>query len=518
MLLLAGTEKSGKSYEAAKFSGSALLGRTFWVQIGEGEGHHYGAVPGANYELVPHQGTYRDILDAIRWAVWQPRGEDGKPNAIVVDSVTILWELLGDEQAIIARRRAAERAAKQKTPAPDPTDFTITTDQWAVAKRRWAQVIDALRHHDGPVILCARLDEVTVFDAAGQPTKERFFKVQAEKKLPFEVTGSIHLRGYRRAYLTGIRTLRMNIAPDQSTPYPGFSLDKLMRDLGLDELPTTPRNYVAPQPEAYIEEYDAEAARLADRQTHSRQARQQAAMGQLPDSDDVAEAIRLAFESEGDKRLALIAVRAHYGASTLAQIAVITPWGRMEANTAIEKALEGLQPPPEKDAGEGSSTTSPASADSAAPALSPTPSPPADEPRPELADSAPGQKADTLAAATQTPALAAPPSQLANPPRPPTAERARANLIKEVEFQAKLLGLDALKYVADLLPEGATSVGDIQGSLRLQEHIVCHRPEVLAALVKNKMTATAEQYTKLGSRAPAPNIGEIVQGALQVVG
>ncbi|AWI32676.1 hypothetical protein [Streptomyces tirandamycinicus] len=564
MLLLAGTEKSGKSYEAAAFSGSDLIGRTFWIEIGEGEGHHYGAVPGARYELVPHDGSLRDILDAVRWAVWQPRGEDGKPNAIVLDSVSVLWELLGDEQAVISRRRAAERAARQKQPAPtDPTDYTITTDQWNVAKKRWGLVIDALRHHDGPVILCARMDEVTLFDAAGQPTKDRTWKIQAEKKLPFEVTGTLQLRGYRRAFLTGMRSLTLNITPDKTVPYPGFSLDKLMRDLGLHELEAAPRTYVAPQPEAYVEEHDSELARLADRNNRSREARQNAAQGQLPDPEAVSRAIRAAFESRSDKRRELVKVRAHYGASVLAQVVVSTPWGEMDANAAIDTALLNIEPatPGEQAGRPQPSGPAPAAlpldADEIERRLAEALSAPDAEQRlhtmREEYGAAPlaqtvvqtewgtvdANSAITMAlmsgnerqSAGSAPAPApepapqqSPPVEPPAPPAPRTAprrasmtaeERARANMIAELELQAQMLGMNTTEFVADLLPAGATSVEDIRGGSRLQDHIRGHRAQVLAAFTKRGMAQAAAEYAKFGDRVPARNINQFITGVLQ---
>ncbi|MFF0754423.1 hypothetical protein [Streptomyces sp. NPDC004267] len=545
MILLAGTEKSGKSYEAAAFSGSNLIGRTFWIELGEGEGHHYGSVPGARYELVRHDGSFRDILDAVRWAAWQPRGEDGKPNAIVLDSASILWELLGDEQAIIARRRAAKRAAQNKLPAStDPTDYTITSDQWNVAKRRWGMIIDALRHHDGPVIMCARMDEVTIFDAAGQPTKERTWKIQAEKKLPFEVTGTIQLRGYRRAFLTGMRSLRLNVAPDQTVPYPGFSLDKLMRDLGLDELTAAERTYVAPRPEAYIAEHDAELERLATQHSHTREARRQASKGQLPDEEEVAQAIRRASESNGNQRQALLQVRTRYGASILAQLAINTPWGRMNANVAIDKALEGVAPsgqstPP------GSSTPSPPSGPTPTPAVQGPPVPPtptaAPEPEPEPGDEPePGYEPDPEY--TPDPDYDPEYEQQPNPPSPaaesmPTApddqsedsapfsnlrlarhtvkmeasERAAENMRAEVQLQALMVGVPTLDFVAPFLPSGGTSVKQIQCGSRLQDFIRENRPQVVKAFIEMGLPKAAEQYAKFGARVPSPGINKFLK-------
>ncbi|MFD0352996.1 hypothetical protein ACFVHW_04490 [Streptomyces sp. NPDC127110] len=525
IVLLAGTEKSGKSYEAAEFSGSDLIGRTFWIEIGEGEGHHYGAVPGARYELVRHDGSFRDILDAVRWAVWQGREEDGKPNAIVLDSVSILWELLGDEQAVISRRRAAERAARQKQPAPpDPADYTITTDQWNVAKRRWAMVIDALRGHDGPVILCARMDEVTLFDAAGQPTKERTWKIQAEKKLPFEVTATVQLRGYRRAYLTGVRSLRLNRAPDRTDPYPGFSLDKLMRDLGLDELATAERTYVTPQPEAYEQEYDDERIRLADRNDRSRDARRQAAQGKLPVPRDVAAAIRNAHQAKTDQHQELVKVRAFYGPTVLAQVVVDTPWGEMDASTAIDSAIldiakrnkeEGQQP--------GQASKQPNPPTSHTPEL-----------RPEgEGETAVGPHAHSYADAAAGEGALEPTAALPDgvpervPAGRPTADRARSRqggvreraqerMVAELNFQAHVLGQDPLAFAAAILPDGATDLRQVLSVKAMQDHIREYRSKVFAALVKQGRRPVAGEYAKYGTRVPAPpSIEAFIQGVLE---
>src|SRR4051812_37122880 len=80
MIVLCGPEKCGKSHEAARGTGSDLIGIAFWIEIGgsEGTADYYGRVPGANYEIVPHDGSYQDILDAIRWAVAQPQRVPGK--------------------------------------------------------------------------------------------------------------------------------------------------------------------------------------------------------------------------------------------------------------------------------------------------------------------------------------------------------------------------------------------------------------------------------------------------------
>ncbi|MGC0251542.1 AAA family ATPase [Pseudactinotalea sp. Z1748] len=218
MILLAGREKTGKSYSAAAFSASDLVDRTFYIEIGEGSADQYGALPGARYEIVEHDGSWKGILQAAQAAVDVPA--NGKPHAIVVDSMTELWGLLTDEQQAIADKRGKN---------------TITMDQWNSAKKRWRKVIDTLRSHKGPVILTARFEEVTVMKD-GKPTTDKQWKVRAEKDLPFEVDGTIELKEPRRPIVAGIRTVAFNVPADGIRPKDpeAFNLDTFFRQLNID--------------------------------------------------------------------------------------------------------------------------------------------------------------------------------------------------------------------------------------------------------------------------------------------
>ena len=220
MLLIAGTQKSGKSYACAAFSASDLIDRTFFIEVGEGSADQYGALPGARYEIVEHDGSWRGILEACEAAVAEP-ATSSKPHAIVLDSASELWALLGDEQQSIATKRNKD---------------TITVDQWGVAKKRWRKVIDTLRSSKGPVILTARYDEVTVMDKAGKPTTEKQWKVRAEKDLPYEVDGVIELKTARKPVVTGIRTVAFNVPAGGIVPkdQAAFNLDGFLRSLNID--------------------------------------------------------------------------------------------------------------------------------------------------------------------------------------------------------------------------------------------------------------------------------------------
>ncbi|MFI5426087.1 AAA family ATPase [Aeromicrobium sp. UC242_57] len=230
ILLLAGGEKCGKSYSAAALSASDLIDRTFYLEVGEGSADQYGALPGARYEIVQHDGTYNSLLTAAQAMVAEPR-RGAKPNAIIVDSITELWDLLGNEQAAIAKGRG-------KT--------VITMDQWNAAKKKWRVFFDALRAHNGPVILTARYELVTVMDEAGKPTKEKEWKVRAEKNTAYEVDGIIQIPKPREFYIAGMRTLKFEVPIGGNLRLPpNFSLDWFLRELGIAGNEGV-REYVAP--------------------------------------------------------------------------------------------------------------------------------------------------------------------------------------------------------------------------------------------------------------------------------
>ena len=243
IVLITGAEKAGKTYACAEASSSPHIGRTFWVSIGEDDPDEYGAIPGARFEIVEHQGTYRSILQALTDAAAEPPA-DGRPNLLVVDSGTRLWDLLCDEQQVEANRRARAKAERQRR-SPSEDDAVITMDQWNAAKQRWAHCIDVLREHPGPSIVTARLDTVTVVDSGGNPTKDKDKKVKAEKSLPSEVGVIVEMPVRGEAWLTGVRSLRLQLT-EPRVRLQDFTVQSLWDALGVTEAGgTTPRQHTA---------------------------------------------------------------------------------------------------------------------------------------------------------------------------------------------------------------------------------------------------------------------------------
>lgn len=267
MLLVAGGQKCGKTYTAAELSASDLIDRTFMVEVGEGAVDQYGAIPGARFEILEHDGTFMSIARQIWAATLVPRGPSGKPHAICLDSATEVWDLVTSEQQELANARRDRKNANSNRPtAEGADDAVITMDQWNSAKKRWRALVDLLRSHDGPVIWTARFEEVATIDANGRPIEgKKAWKIRTEKNLPFEVDGIIEIPEPRKHYVTGIRSLRFQLDPGEKRHVPGFTIDAMLRALGLDE-EVGVRHYVAPNSEVYVGEYDAEQAAVRERQ------------------------------------------------------------------------------------------------------------------------------------------------------------------------------------------------------------------------------------------------------------
>lgn len=227
-ILLAGVPKGGKSYAAAALSASDLVDRTFYIDYAENAADMYGAIPGARLEIVEHDGSIADILGQIR-AIKALGNNPAKPNVIVFDSLTELWEALKDEGQAIAdgRNRNPNREA------------SITMDIWNKSKDRFNSVIDELRDWDGLVIATSRLEQVAVMGPNGQPTAEKMWKIQTEKNLAGKADAIVMIRDMRQTSVTGVRSTTLTIPEGQELKMPGFTVDKLLRQMGFPAVANT---------------------------------------------------------------------------------------------------------------------------------------------------------------------------------------------------------------------------------------------------------------------------------------
>ncbi|MFD4957113.1 hypothetical protein [Microbacterium sp. NPDC058389] len=223
VVLLGGREKAGKTWTALHGSTSPLVGRTLYIGIGEDDPDEYSAIPGADFDIVLHDGTYAGIRGAVEDAVAEPR-VDGKPTLIVLDSATRAWNLIVDNAQAVANRKAKGRQD------PLTGDYSVTPDLWNAAAAQWAGIINPLLRHQGPVVVTARIDNVMVM-RNGQPTQEKEWKIQGHKTLPFDASAVVEMHERGHFLLTGVRSAR--IALPEPRAIPEFSLPWFWELLGL---------------------------------------------------------------------------------------------------------------------------------------------------------------------------------------------------------------------------------------------------------------------------------------------
>lgn len=335
IILVTGPEKTGKSPEAAVASASDAIGMTYWIQIGgmSGTADFYSRIPGARYEIVEHDGSFADICDAIRWAMAQPP-QDGKRNMIVVDDVTALWELLGDEVALVSRKRADRRAQAngRRTARLDDPYVDEDRDLWGYAKDRWGEVLWLLRRHSGPTLLIARQELVIAYEN-DKPTRHTTRRIKAEKNLASAVDAIVECHAPGEAYVTGLHVTSPSFTPGKVLRYQG--IDHLFRVLSYENAAAT-RQATESRPEAY----------LSEQQPHDEQRQAPAQQQSRPEltGKQAVELVHTALTDPVDPEARLIDIREEWGKRFLRRIPTVTKvWGEMDADALITRSLQYVQ-------------------------------------------------------------------------------------------------------------------------------------------------------------------------------
>lgn len=237
VLLLAGREKAGKSYQAALASTSDLIDRTFWVGFGEKDPDEYGAIKGARFEIAEHDGTLTDFTATLRYLASIPAG--AKPNLLVIDSASKIWNTLGEKANYLAGRRGSKDRNGE---------VVVGMDLWNKVTREWLEIMNLVRAHKGPVILTARLDTITVMDDNGKPTKNKTEKIKGQKDLAYDVDAIVEMPSRGVAELTGARSVIFRLP--ERTVLPDFTVDGLWHKLGLATAEIAHPTYTEPPKQA----------------------------------------------------------------------------------------------------------------------------------------------------------------------------------------------------------------------------------------------------------------------------
>lgn len=264
LILVEGAEKSGKSWSAAELSASPRVGPTYWIDLGEGAADEYGAIPGARYEVIDHNGSWSDIVgqvEEVRQVAASEHAAGRPPVVLVIDSGTAEWDLLKD----IADQKARGRLAKNGRSVPAGEEVKISMDLWNEVGARHRRLMTTLMTFPGIVVITARGKEIAALDDSGKPINgRRDYKVEGHKNLAFDASAWVRLSRDAAPQVIGVRSVHAGIRPGVDRPLtkPSFSLEWLIFDL-LKCVPGEAhvRDLATAEPERSAEDIAAEALR-----------------------------------------------------------------------------------------------------------------------------------------------------------------------------------------------------------------------------------------------------------------
>ncbi|MFI5799082.1 AAA family ATPase [Streptomyces sp. NPDC051677] len=274
LILLEGEEGAGKTYSAAEFSASDRIGQMYWVDLAEGSADEYAAIPGADYEIIDHDGSYRDILEQIRAVHAEARraAVAGEPPVVLsIDSGTALWRMLKTWTNERARRGRGNAQRLQEDP---DAAIEVGMNLWNDATERWLDVIHLLQTFPGIAIITARGKQITAIDDNGRPVTDgrgsvlREWKVQAQKDLAFDCSVWVRMRRGRAPQVIKARSLQLRIEDGKPLDLPDFTIEDLVFNrLGcsVDSQPRQMPALVGDRVQAWLDEYDVVELRDVER-------------------------------------------------------------------------------------------------------------------------------------------------------------------------------------------------------------------------------------------------------------
>lgn len=205
MIAVSGAPKSGKSRNSYAICNSPRIDKTYVIDLGEGSADEYGGI--GPYEILDWGTSWSDLTDTIKWCVAQPV-EEGKLNAVIIDSGSEVWDGL----KIRATRRARNSKKNRAALAEDP-DFEVDVSMpfWNDAKDAWARIMSPLKlapHVVGVVLVRSEIVNEVV---NGAPTNRKVTSYQAEKTLLGMVTAHVDVKPDHSAWLVDVRSLIVSV-------------------------------------------------------------------------------------------------------------------------------------------------------------------------------------------------------------------------------------------------------------------------------------------------------------------
>lgn len=215
LIAMTGSEYSGKSTQAARLSGSERIGTTYWLPIGEDPEPH-GAVPGADYHVVEHDGSWPEIFGAavaIGEQAEKHHAAGEPPTLVVVDSGSAEWQMHTEWAEQYAR---SSQAARDRLSRDPNAEIEVQRMHWNAANKRHRRLMRVLKEMPAIVVMTSRGGWVSETDPrTGQPKRDgsRVWTHQGQKDLGFESSAYIKLERDAPPEILGVRLAVGGIIP-----------------------------------------------------------------------------------------------------------------------------------------------------------------------------------------------------------------------------------------------------------------------------------------------------------------
>ena len=222
-ILLEGEEKAGKSFNAAKLAESKRIGRMFWIDLGEGTGDEYADADNPLWEIVVHDGTYKQVmdqLDEVRQVAAEALEKGEPPVVLIIDTISVVWDALKDW---VTDRALASRSGKAQRRDDPEAEVKPTRNQWNDANTRVRRLMTKLMTFPGIVVATGRGKLISDTDpATGQPYRDgrKTWTVEGPRNLMFDVDHVIRLTRTAPPLVVGCRTKNptLSIRPGTDDP------------------------------------------------------------------------------------------------------------------------------------------------------------------------------------------------------------------------------------------------------------------------------------------------------------